>query len=96
MILALPIRGQAITSDINSGNWRGCVVQYLGVKPLEAPDGQRLTKASGVVGWLCTNFSNCHPDADYAMVDRYCMVYVLYIFGSIVFPDTTQDMASWI
>jgi hypothetical protein len=30
------------------------------------------------------------------MVDRYCMVYVLYIFGSIVFPDTTRDMASWI
>jgi hypothetical protein len=53
MILALPIRGQAITSDINSGNWRGCVVHYLGVKPLEAPDGQRLTKASGVpLSWL--------------------------------------------
>lgn len=53
MILDLLIRGQAVTSNTSFGNWRARVVQYLGVEPPEAPDGQRLTKTSGVpLSWL--------------------------------------------
>ncbi len=96
MILALPMRGQAIAGDTASGNWRARVVQYLGVEPPEAPDGQRLTKTSGVPrSWLRANFSQCPPNADQATVQRYCRAYVLYIFGSVLFPDSGGDMASW-
>jgi hypothetical protein len=61
-----------------------------------APDGQRQTKTSGVpLSWLRANFGQCPAEADEATVQRYCRAYVLYIFGSILFPDSGGDMASW-
>ncbi|BAH93949.1 Os07g0513300 [Oryza sativa Japonica Group] len=96
MILGLPIRGQAVTGDTASGNWRERVEEYLGLEPPVAPDGQRQTKTSGVpLSWLRANFGQCPAEADEATVQRYCRAYVLYIFGSILFPDSGGDMASW-
>nr|ABA93972.1 transposon protein, putative, Mutator sub-class [Oryza sativa Japonica Group] len=96
MILGLPIRGQAVTGDTASGNWRERVEEYLGLEPPVAPDGQRQTKTSGVPSsWLRANFGQCPAEADEATVQRYCRAYVLYIFGSILFPDSGGDMASW-
>lgn len=96
MILALPIQGRAVTGDTSSGNWQLTVANYLGVEPPEAPAGQRLTKTSGVsLQWLRTTFSHCPQDADDLTVDRYCRAYVLYYFGSVLFPDSGGDMASW-
>nr|BAH80051.1 hypothetical protein [Oryza sativa Indica Group] len=96
MILGLPIRGQAVTGDTASGNWRERVEEYLGLEPPVAPDGQRQTKTSGVpFSWLRANFGQCPAEADEATVQRYCRAYVLYIFGSILFPDSGGDMASW-
>nr|XP_025883237.1 serine/threonine-protein phosphatase 7 long form homolog [Oryza sativa Japonica Group] len=52
--------------------------------------------ASGVpLSWLRANFGQCPAEADEATVQRYCRAYVLYIFGSILFPDSGGDMASW-
>nr|XP_015646069.1 serine/threonine-protein phosphatase 7 long form homolog [Oryza sativa Japonica Group] len=92
MILGLPIRGQAVTGDTASGNWRERVEEYLGLEPPVAPDGQRQTKTSGVpLSWLRANFGQCPAEADEATVQRYCRAYVLYIFGSILFPDSEVD-----
>ena len=69
--------------------------EYLGVEPLVAPNGQRLTKTSGVpLSWLRANFSLCPADADDDTLQRYCRAYALYIFGSILFPNSGGDMAS--
>lgn len=95
MIQGLPIRGQAVTGDTASGNWRQRVEEYLGVEPPVAPNGQRLTKTSGVpLSWLRANFSLCPADADDDTLQRYCRAYALYIFGSILFPNSGGDMAS--
>nr|AAP21405.1 putative mutator-like transposase [Oryza sativa Japonica Group] len=73
MILGLPIRGQAVTGDTASGNWRERVEEYLGLEPPVAPDGQRQTKTSGVpLSWLRANFGQCPAEADEATVQRYC------------------------
>lgn len=96
IILALPIQGIEVTGSTSSGNWQLTVTNYLGVKPTEAPAGQRLTKTSRFpLQLLRTTFNHCSQDADDLTVDRYCMVYVLYYFCSVLFPDSGGDMASW-
>nr|AAO37542.1 putative mutator-like transposase [Oryza sativa Japonica Group]AAO72391.1 mutator-like transposase [Oryza sativa Japonica Group] len=94
----LRVRGHTahILFDDRVGNWRERVEEYLGLEPPVAPDGQRQTKTSGVpLSWLRANFGQCPAEADEATVQRYCRAYVLYIFGSILFPDSGGDMASW-
>uniref|UniRef100_J3M557 Aminotransferase-like plant mobile domain-containing protein n=1 Tax=Oryza brachyantha TaxID=4533 RepID=J3M557_ORYBR len=71
------------------------VVEYLSVEPPVAPDGQRLTKTSGVpLSWLRANFSQCPEGANEDIVGVNAEP-VLYTFWSILFPDSGGDMASW-
>uniref|UniRef100_J3MVJ6 Aminotransferase-like plant mobile domain-containing protein n=1 Tax=Oryza brachyantha TaxID=4533 RepID=J3MVJ6_ORYBR len=73
------------TSYTGPGNHGGRAVEYLGVEPLIAPAGHK----------LCANFSQCPEDTDDDTMGRYCIACVLYIFGSILFPDSGGDMVSW-
>jgi hypothetical protein len=72
------------------------VEELLGESPPEAPEGQKLSKTSGVpLFWLRQTFEECPPKADDATVDRHCRPYVLHLFGTMLFPDSGGDMASW-
>ncbi|KAF8668839.1 hypothetical protein HU200_052040 [Digitaria exilis] len=45
--------------------------------------------------WGTTNSRDVHDDADELTVTYYCRAWVLNMFGSVLFPDSTGDSASW-
>lgn len=90
MILGLPIAGHPVTGNVESAGWRERVEEYLGV----LPDGGKTNGVSFV--WLRHHFGEPPAaDADDLTVERAARAYVLYVFGSTLFPDGTGDNASW-
>jgi hypothetical protein len=60
-------------------------VKVPGVKGLEA--GVRMT-------WMREEFRECPQDADKATVTLYARAWVLHMFDTVLFPDSTGDAAS--
>ncbi|TVU17956.1 hypothetical protein EJB05_34018, partial [Eragrostis curvula] len=93
MICALPIRGLAVTGSTASHGWKDMVFDLLGLYP-EYDTAE--SKTSGVpLTWLEANFNDLDEDADDEMVQSYCRAYILEMFGAVLFPDASGDVASW-
>jgi hypothetical protein len=45
--------------------------------------------------WLCEEFHECPTGADEATVTLYIRAWVWHMFATMLFPDSTGDMASW-
>lgn len=87
----LSVRGRPVTGHCRSDNWRDRVAAFLGREL--PPDAAR---TSGVpLSWLRENFAECPVDADEQTVTYYCRAWVLHLFGCVLFPDGTGDIASW-
>jgi hypothetical protein len=88
MFLSLGIRGHPVIGSAISEGWRGRVEEFLGAPP-PAPQGKeaRRGRVSGVsLRWLRERFAECPQDADEGTG-----AWVLNLFGSVLFPDTTGD-----
>ena len=88
-ILGLSIRGRAVTSTCVSQGWRGRVEAFLGrALPAAAPN----SGTSGVpLSWLRENFGECPEDANPETVSFYSRAWILHLFGSVLFPDSTGE-----
>jgi hypothetical protein len=83
MILGVSIRGNPVTSDVQSAGWVGHVAQFFG-RPLPDVEAGEKRRTSGVpLRWIREQFGECPPDVDEHM------------FGTVLFPDGTGDTASW-
>jgi hypothetical protein len=93
MILGVSIRGNRVTSDVQSAGWVGHVAQFFG-RPLPDVEAGKKRRTSGVpLRWIREQFGECPPDADEATVDYYWRAWVLHMFGTVLFPDGTRDTA---
>uniref|UniRef100_K3XTE6 Aminotransferase-like plant mobile domain-containing protein n=1 Tax=Setaria italica TaxID=4555 RepID=K3XTE6_SETIT len=90
-MLALSIRGHAVTGPCVSEGWRARMAAFLGQEVEE--QGSR---TSGVlISWLREHFGQCPQDAYAGTVGHYCRVWILHLFACVLFPDATGDTASW-
>jgi hypothetical protein len=97
MFLGLGIRGRPVIGSAVSEGWRGRVEEFLGAPP-PTPHGEeaRHGRVSGVsLRWLRERFAECPQDTDEGTITYYCRVWVLNLFGSVLFLDATGDNASW-
>nr|XP_015644156.1 serine/threonine-protein phosphatase 7 long form homolog [Oryza sativa Japonica Group]XP_015644157.1 serine/threonine-protein phosphatase 7 long form homolog [Oryza sativa Japonica Group]XP_015644158.1 serine/threonine-protein phosphatase 7 long form homolog [Oryza sativa Japonica Group] len=99
MILALPLRGHAVTGRTETPGWRAQVEQLFGI-PLNIEQGQGgKKKQNGIpLSWLSQNFSHLDDDAEPWRVECYARAYILHLLGGVLFPDAGGDIASaiWI
>jgi hypothetical protein len=96
MVLALPIRGHAVTGSTSSIGWRERVQELLGITPDPPTPPAKDSKTSGVsLKWLEDNFQDLDDDAGEVDVVRHARAYVLHLFGAVLFPDSAGDTASW-
>ena len=59
--------------------------------PAVAPN----SRTSGVpLSWLRENFGECPDDANANTVIFYCRAWILHLFGSVLFPDSTGETSS--
>jgi hypothetical protein len=92
-ILGLSIIGRPVTGQASPGGWRQRVEAFLGRL---FPDELRGSHNTGVpLTWLRQTFGQCPPGADEQTVGYHCRAWILHLFGSVLFPDTTGDSASW-
>jgi hypothetical protein len=91
-ILGLSIRGRAVSGTCVSQGWRDRVEAFLGRGlPLAAPN----TWTSGVpLSWLRENFGECPEEANANTVTFYFKAWILHLFGSILFPNSTGENSS--
>ena len=99
MILALPLRGHAVTGRTETPGWHAQVQQLFGI-PLNIEQGQGgKKKQNGIpLSWLSQNFSHLDDDAEPWRVECYARAYILHLLGGVLFPDAGGDIASaiWI
>nr|AAO38004.1 putative mutator-like transposase [Oryza sativa Japonica Group]ABF97435.1 transposon protein, putative, Mutator sub-class [Oryza sativa Japonica Group] len=99
MILALPLRGHAVTGRTKNPGWRAQVEQLLGIS-LNIEQGQGgKKKQNGIpLSWLSQNFSHRDDNAEPWRVECYARAYILLLLGGVLFPDARGDIASaiWI
>ena len=95
MILGLPIRGHPVIGRCDPAGWRGRVAQFLGRDPPPKEDGKKGREAGVRITWLREEFNVCPPHADEATISYYCRAWVWHMFATMLFPDSTGDMASW-
>jgi hypothetical protein len=81
-MLGLRIRGRAVTGQCRSEGWRARVEAFLG-RPV-GEQGERTSK-----------FTQCPLGVDEQTVQYYCRAWILHLFGSVLFPDGTEDTTSW-
>ena len=88
MILALPLRGHAVTGRTETPGWRAQVEQLFGI-PLNIEQGQGgKKKQNGIpLSWLSQNFSHLDDDAEPWRVECYARAYILHLLGGVLFPD---------
>jgi len=92
-ILGLSMRGRPVIGTCVSQDWRDRVEAFLG---RGLPPATSNTQTSGVpLSWLRENFGECPEDANANTVIFYCRAWILHLFGSVLFPDSTGDSASW-
>ena len=91
-ILGLSIRGRAVTGTCVSQGWMDRLEAFLGRGlPPVAPN----TRTSGVpLSWLRENFGECPEEANTNTVTFYCKAWILHLFGSILFPNSTGENSS--
>ncbi|BAH93074.1 Os05g0319000 [Oryza sativa Japonica Group] len=99
MILALPLRGHAVTGRTETPGWHAQVQQLFGI-PLNIEQGQGgKKKQNGIpLSWLSQNFSHLDDDAEPWRAECYARAYILHLLGGVLFPDAGGDIASaiWI
>ncbi|XP_066162283.1 uncharacterized protein [Oryza sativa Japonica Group] len=99
MILALPLRGHAVTGRTETPGWHAQMQQLFGI-PLNIEQGQGgKKKQNGIpLSWLSQNFSHLDDDAEPWRVECYARAYILHLLGGVLFPDAGGDIASaiWI
>jgi hypothetical protein len=92
MMLGLSIHGHPVTGPCKSDGWRARLEAFLG---REVPDVEG-GRTSGVkLQWLREAFGECPEDADAETVGFYCRAWILHLFGTVLFPDATGEVASW-
>lgn len=95
MLIALPIRGEPVTGRCESAGWRDRVAGFLGTDPPADPEGRRGRSAGVKLVWLRERFGICPVDADEDTVSFHARAWILHMFGTVLFPDATGDIASW-
>jgi hypothetical protein len=74
MVLALPIRGHAVTGSTSSIGWRERVQELLGIAPDPPTPPAKDSKTSGVsLKWLEDNFQDLDDDAGEVDVVRHAV-----------------------
>jgi hypothetical protein len=95
MILGLPIRGRPVTDRVDSAGWHERVVVFIGREPPARVSGVKGREARVHVSWLHEEFCECPPDADEATMTMYARAWVWHMFATVLFPDSTGDVAFW-
>jgi len=91
--LGLRIIGLPVVGKCNSDGWRERMEEFLG-RPL--PPEKAGEHSNGVkLSWLRDQFGTCPENADDDTVNYHCRAWVLHLFGCVLFPDATGDIASW-
>jgi hypothetical protein len=71
------------------------VCQFLG-RPLPELQPSKKRRSSGApLKWLWGQFHQCPPEADEVIVNFHYRAWVLHMFVTVLFPDGTEDTASW-
>ena len=56
------------------------------------PEAAPNSRTSGVpLSWLRENFGECPEDANTETVSFYSRAWILHLFGSVLFPDSTGE-----
>jgi hypothetical protein len=93
MILGLPIRGHPVTGHVDSAGWRKRVIILVDREPPTRVPGVKGREAGVHVSLLREEFRECPPDADEATVTMYAKAWVWHMFATVLFPDSTWDVA---
>ena len=70
------------------------MAEFLGHPLPELQPGKKRRSSGVPLKWLREQFHQCPPGADEATVNYHYRAWVLYMFGTVLFPDGTGDTTS--
>lgn len=88
MITGLPLRGPPVVPQPESLTWREDLEARFGI-PLPRKEGAK--EIRGVPKSWLSQFTVVPPDADDYVIRKHLIAYLLFLFGSIMFPSSSGD-----
>jgi hypothetical protein len=79
---------------VDSTSWCERVTKFIDREPSARVPGVKGREAGVRVLWLREEFCECPPDDDEATVTMYTRAWVWHMFATVLFPDSTGDVAS--
>ncbi|KAH9609414.1 hypothetical protein KSS87_008563 [Heliosperma pusillum] len=86
VLFGLRVVGKPVTGK-GDYYWPALCEQLLELRP----DSQELKGLGLKLSWLSGNFSGLPPDADEETLHRYVRAYILFLIGSVIFPDKSGN-----
>jgi hypothetical protein len=95
MIIGLPISGPPVSGLCEPVGWHQRVADFVRRNPPDRQEHGKGREAGVHISWLRQEFQHCPEGEDDATVSNYVRAWVRHIFGTVLFPEATRDMASW-
>jgi hypothetical protein len=80
---------------VDSAGWCERVIVFVGREPPVRVLGIKGREAGVRMSWLHEEFHKSPSDADEATMTMYVRAWVWHMFATMLFPDSTGDVASW-